>query len=142
MRLMGMKVLVPRPGTSRPRRAIRLSLSVAGGEVERPISGVGHQHHLHSDVPRLSVSGGDHRLVQPGDPGMAVVEHDGHGLLYRGAGGSVARFGKPKIFNSDQGAQFTSAAFTARLEAAGIAITMDGRGSWIDNIFVERLWRP
>jgi putative transposase len=48
---------------------------------------------------------------------------------------------RPAIFNSDQGAQFTSAAFTQRLEAAGVAISMDGRGRFWDNIFIERLWR-
>jgi putative transposase len=47
----------------------------------------------------------------------------------------------PDIFHSDQGAQFTSVEFTARLEAAGIQISMDGRGRALDNIFVERLWR-
>ena len=54
---------------------------------------------------------------------------------------ALARHGTPKIFNTDQGAQFTSAAFTGRLEAAGIAISMDGRGRFMDNIFIERLWR-
>lgn len=49
--------------------------------------------------------------------------------------------GKPDIFNSDQGAQFTSHAFTARLAGAGIQISWDGRGRALDNIFVERLWR-
>ena len=49
--------------------------------------------------------------------------------------------GKPAIFNSDQGSQFTSLAFTAVLKAACIAISMDGRGRYLDNIFVERLWR-
>lgn len=47
----------------------------------------------------------------------------------------------PEIFNSDQGVQFTAAAFTSRLETAGIAISMDGRGRAIDNVFIERLWR-
>lgn len=49
--------------------------------------------------------------------------------------------GKPHIFNSDQGVQFTSHAFTGRLEEVGVAISMDGRGRVFDNIFVERLWR-
>ena len=47
----------------------------------------------------------------------------------------------PEIFNSDQGSQFTATAFTSRLEAAGVAISMDGRGRAIDNVFIERLWR-
>jgi putative transposase len=49
--------------------------------------------------------------------------------------------GTPEIFNTDQGAQYTAVAFTGRLEAAGVAISMDGRGRWMDNVFVERLWR-
>ncbi len=49
--------------------------------------------------------------------------------------------GCPTIFNTDQGAQFTSEAFTTRLEKAHIAISMDGRGRALDNIFIERLWR-
>jgi putative transposase len=49
--------------------------------------------------------------------------------------------GQPEIFNTDQGSQFTSAAFTGRLEAADIRISMDGRGRALDNVFVERLWR-
>lgn len=48
---------------------------------------------------------------------------------------------RPEIFNSDQGSQFTATAFTSRLEAAGVAISMDGRGRAIDNVFIERLWR-
>jgi len=54
---------------------------------------------------------------------------------------ALARFGKPEIFNTDQGSQFTSAAFTGTLMAAGIKISMDGRGRWMDNVFIERLWR-
>jgi putative transposase len=54
---------------------------------------------------------------------------------------ALARFGTPEIFNTDQGSQFTSAAFTGVLAAAGIRISMDGRGRWMDNVFIERLWR-
>jgi putative transposase len=54
---------------------------------------------------------------------------------------AALRRGRPEIFNTDQGAQFTSAAFTDRLEAAGVRISMDGRGRALDNVFVERLWR-
>jgi putative transposase len=49
--------------------------------------------------------------------------------------------GRPEIFNTDQGAQFTAAAFTGRLLAAGVQVSMDGRGRCLDNVFVERLWR-
>ena len=54
---------------------------------------------------------------------------------------ALARHGRPEIVNTDQGSQFTSVDFIAVLKGAGIAISMDGRGAWRDNIFVERLWR-
>jgi putative transposase len=54
---------------------------------------------------------------------------------------ALARHGRPEIFNTDQGSQFTGAAFTAALAGNGIAISMDGKGAWRDNVFVERLWR-
>jgi putative transposase len=54
---------------------------------------------------------------------------------------ALARHGRPEIFNTDQGSQFTSAAFTGLLLENDIAISMDGRGAWRDNVFVERLWR-
>ena len=54
---------------------------------------------------------------------------------------ALARHGRPEIFNTDQGSQFTSVAFTGLLLENAIRISMDGRGSWRDNVFVERLWR-
>ena len=54
---------------------------------------------------------------------------------------ALARYGKPDIFNTDQGSQFTCVDFVDVLSSNGIAISMDGRGSWRDNVFVERLWR-
>src|SRR3981081_4672451 len=54
---------------------------------------------------------------------------------------ALARHGKPDIFNTDQGSQFTGAAFTGVLAGNGIAISMDGKGAWRDNVFVERLWK-
>ena len=54
---------------------------------------------------------------------------------------AIDRYGAPQIFNTDQGAQFTSEAFTGVLKAAGVQISMDGKGRWVDNVFVERLRR-
>lgn len=54
---------------------------------------------------------------------------------------AMTRFGQPAIFNSDQGSQFTSPRFTETLIGAGVRISMDGRGRWMDNVFIERLWR-
>jgi putative transposase len=56
-------------------------------------------------------------------------------------GEALRRYGAPGIFNTDQGSQFTDEAFTAVLVAKGVRISMDGKGRWIDNVFVERLWR-
>ena len=54
---------------------------------------------------------------------------------------ALARFGQPEIFNTDQGSQFTSPRFTGVLQRAGVRISMDGRGRWMDNVLIERLWR-
>lgn len=54
---------------------------------------------------------------------------------------ALARYGTPDIFNTDQGSQFTSEIFTSLLKDHGIQISMDGKGSWRDNVFIERLWR-
>ncbi|MDP2661970.1 MAG: IS3 family transposase [Dehalococcoidia bacterium] len=54
---------------------------------------------------------------------------------------ALRRYGAPEIFNTDQGSQFTSLEFTQALESRGVRISMDGKGRWIDNVFVERLWR-
>ena len=54
---------------------------------------------------------------------------------------ALDRYGKPEIFNTDQGSQFTSDDFTGALQKAGVRISMDGRGRWMDNVFIERLWR-
>ena len=49
--------------------------------------------------------------------------------------------GRPEVFNTDQGVQFTASTWTSRLESAGVAVSMDGKGRCLDNVFVERLWR-
>jgi len=54
---------------------------------------------------------------------------------------AICHYGAPDIFNTDQGAQFTSEAFTGILKVAGIRISMDGKGRWVGNVFVEWLWR-
>ena len=71
---------------------------------------------------------------------MEALQH-ADGRLLRGGSGCSAQATPPQIFNTDQGAQFTAAAFTSRLEKKGVAISMDGRGRALDNVFVERLWR-
>ena len=93
------------------------------------------------DRARLSLSGGDHRLGDAGGAGVAAVKHDGRLVLRAALEEALARFGKPEIFNTDQGSQFTSAVFTGALVKAGVAISMDGRGRWMDKVFIERLRR-
>ena len=65
----------------------------------------------------------------------------GAGFCVEAAEEALARYGKPDIFNTDQGTQFTGAAFTSLRLSDGVAISMDGKGAWRDNAFVERLWR-
>ncbi len=54
---------------------------------------------------------------------------------------ALEQYGAPEIFNTDQGSQFTSMEFTEVLKEAGVQISMDGKGRWMDNVFIERLWR-
>jgi putative transposase len=54
---------------------------------------------------------------------------------------AIEKYGQPEIFNTDQGSQFTSAAWVDALTSRGIRISMDGKGCWVDNVFIERLWR-
>ena len=115
-----------------------LPVSAARARDRAAEPGVGHGYHLHPDGARLRLPGGDHRLVLPPGAGVAAVQHAGHGLLPRGPAG---RFGRPTIFNTDQGSQFTAGDFTRALRDREIKISMDGKGRYLDNIFVERLWR-
>ena len=71
---------------------------------------------------------------------MAGGEHAGYELLRRGPRRGPAALRNARV-NTDQGAQFTSEAFTDVLKDKGVAISMDGKGRWVDNVFVERLWR-
>jgi len=54
---------------------------------------------------------------------------------------AIAKYGCPEIFNTDQGSQFTTEAFTDTLRSRNISISMDGQGRWMDNVFIERLWK-
>ena len=80
-------------------------------------------------------------MGEPASAGVARLDQPHHRLLYRGRRGGAGEVRCPGIFNTDQGSQFTSAEFTALLKANSIAISMDGKGCWRDNVFVERLWK-
>jgi transposase InsO family protein len=104
-------------------------------------SGLVCRHHLSADAARLRVSGRCHGLGIEESAGLAADEHRRCGVLRLGLKEAQARFGKPEIFNTDQGSQFTSTDFTGVLRDAEVRISMDGRGRWMDNVFIERLWR-
>ncbi len=142
MRLMGLEGLVPRPGTSKAAPGNKIyPYLLRGVSITEP------NHVWASDITYIPMASGFLYLV-------AVIDWASRAVLAWRLSNTMdsafcvdaleealRRSGKPRIFNTDQGAQFTSAAFTGKLKAAGIAISMDGRGRFMDNIFIERLWR-
>ena len=142
MRLMGIAAIGPKPRTSRPAPGHKIYPYLLRDLVIDRANQV-----WAADITYLPMSRGFLYLV-------AIIDWASRAVLAWRLSNSMdvsfclealdealARFGKPEIFNTDQGSQFTSAGFTGRLEAAGIRISMDGRGRWLDNVFVERLWR-
>jgi len=141
MRIMGLEALGPRPKTSRPAAQHRIyPYLLRGLAIGRP------NQVWAADITYIPMTRGFLYLV-------AVMDwHSRYVLAWRLSNTMDTSFcldalddalqkGRPEIFNTDQGAQFTSAAFTERLENVGVSISMDGRGRWLDNVFVERLWR-
>jgi putative transposase len=142
MRLMGLEALVPRPGTSKAAPGNKIyPYLLRGVTISEP------NHVWASDITYIPMANGFLYLA-------AVIDWASRAVLawrlsntmdsafcVEALEEALQNHGKPRIFNTDQGAQFTSAAFTGKLEAAGISISMDGRGRFMDNIFIERLWR-
>jgi putative transposase len=142
MRVMGIEALVPRPGTSKAAPGHKIyPYLLRGLAITEP------NHVWACDITYIPMARGFLYLV-------AIIDWASRAVLSWRLSNTIdsrfcvealeealLRHGKPRIFNTDQGAQFTSAAFTGKLEAAGVAISMDGRGRFMDNIFVERLWR-
>jgi len=109
---------------------------------DRPTEpGLGRRHHLHPDRARVPLPRRRHRLASRAVLAWRLSNTMDVSFCVSALEEALARFGKPEIFNTDQGSQFTSAAFTGTLMAADIKISMDGRGRWMDNVFIERLWR-
>ena len=142
MRLMGLQAIYRAPRTSAPHPEHRVyPYLLRGLAIERP------NHVWCADITYIPVNRGFLYLVAIMDWASRYV------LAWRLSNTldasfctdtldeALARHGKPEIVNTDQGSQFTSFAFTGRLQAAGIRISMDGRGRCMDNIFIERLWR-
>jgi putative transposase len=141
MRLMGLEVVYPRPRTTiSDKEHLVYPYLLRGVEVARV------DQVWSTDITCVPLAHGFLHLT-------AVLDwHSRLVLSWRLSNSLEARFcvealeealtfGVPEIFNTDQGVQFTSGEFTARLEKAGVAISMDGRGRALDNAFVERLWR-
>ena len=139
MRSMGLQAIYRRPRTSQPASGHKVyPLSAGWHGVHQTQPGVGGGHHLPAHGPWLPVPGGHHGLVQPLCAGLAPVQHPGCRVE---ALEEALSKGRPEIFNTDQGSQFTGEAFTGLLEQHAARISMDGKGRYTDNIFVERLWR-
>jgi putative transposase len=142
MRLMGIEALGPKPCTSKPQPGHRIyPYLLRNMSIDRP------NQVWATDITYIPIGAGFLYLVAIMDwASRAVLSWRLSNTLdasfcVAALEEALARFGKPEIFNSDQGSQFTSEAFTATLEKAGIPISMDGRGRYMDNIFIERLWR-
>jgi len=141
MRTMGLQAIYPKPKMSRKGDAvIKYPYLLSGVKIERP------NQVWSTDITYIRLSNGYvylcaimdwfSRYVLSWELSNSLDVFFCLDALQRAFG-----FGKPEVFNSDQGSQFTSEAFTSRLKAADIAISWDGRGRVFDNIFVERLWR-
>jgi putative transposase len=141
MRLMGLEAIYPKPRLSLPRAGHKIyPYLLRHVAVTRP------DQVWSADITYLPLQTGFLYL-------MAIMDwYSRYVLSWRLSNSLDAEFclealdealahGRPEIFNTDQGAQFTCQAFTSRLEAAAVAISMDGRGRALDNVFVERLWR-
>lgn len=142
MRRMGITALGPRPRTSKPSPGHRIfPYLLRDLVIERP------NQVWCADITYIPIGRGFLYLVAVMDWASRAV------LSWRLSNTmdvsfcvlaieeALARFGKPDIFNTDQGSQFTSEDFTGVLKQHGIRISMDGKGRWVDNVFVERLWR-
>jgi putative transposase len=127
MRRMGIEAIYRRPNSSKPAPGHKIyPYLLRGVKVERP------NQVWATDITYIPMARGFVYLVS------ITMEAD---FCIEALEEAIGIHGKPEIFNSDQGSQFTSEAFTGVLLANGMAISMDGKGSWRDNVFVERLWK-
>jgi len=142
MRRMGIEVIYRRPRTSIPAREAAIRPYLLGNlTINRP------NQVWASDITYLPMAHGFLYLVAILDVASRKV------LAFRLSNTltadfcvealeeALAKFGAPEIFNTDQGSQFTGDEWIKVLDDAGVAISMDGKGRWIDNVFIERLWR-
>jgi len=141
MRVMGLEAIYPKPKLSAAGRGHRIyPYLLRNASIERP------DQVWSTDITYVPLSSGFMYLA-------AIIDwFSRYVLAWRLSNtldGSFClemldealRRGRPEVFNTDQGVQFTAQAWTGRLESAGVAVSMDGRGRCLDNVFVERLWR-
>ena len=141
MRILGIEALYPKPRLSRPTPGHEVyPYLLRGVTIERP------NQVWSTDITYVPMQGGFLYLVAVMDWfSRFVLSWELSNTMETGfclaALETAFGFGQPEIWNSDQGAQFTAADFLAPLKQRGIAISMDGRGRALDNVFIERLWR-
>jgi putative transposase len=142
MQQMGIAALGPRPRTSKPAPGHKIfPYLLRGLAIERP------NQVWCADITYIPIGRGFLYLVAIMDWASRAVlswrlsNTIDTSFCIAALGEALSRFGRPDIFNTDQGSQFTSIAFTGMLADAGVRISMDGRGRWMDNVFIERLWR-
>jgi putative transposase len=141
LRTLGLAALAPQPGTSRAAPGHRVYPYLLRGIAIERVNQV-----WSTDITYIRLRGGFAYLAAVLDwhsryvLSWALSNRLEVGFCLEVLEAALAQ-GQPEIFNTDQGAQFTSPAFTGRLAAAGVRISMDGRGRALDNVFVERLWR-
>lgn len=142
MRVMGITALYPKPHTSRPNPGHRVYPYLLRGVT------IDHANQVWSvDITYVPMAHGFLYLVAIIDwysrkvLAWRLSNTMDTGFCVDALTEALSRYGRPEIFNSDQGAQFTSDAFTSVLVDHGVTISMDGRRRWVDNVFIERLWR-
>lgn len=141
MRLMGLEAIYPRPKTSAAGRDHRVyPYLLRDVRVERP------DQVWSADITYVPLASGFMYLA------ATIDWYSRYVVAWRLSNTLDGAFcldmleealgrGRPEVFNTDQGVQFTAGAWASRLEARGVRVSMDGRGRWVDNVFVERLWR-
>jgi putative transposase len=142
MRTMGIVALGPKPNTSKPAPGHKIyPYLLRGLKIERP------NHVWCADITYIPIGRGFLYLVAIMDWASRAVlswrlsNTMDASFCVEALEEALTKYGKPEIFNTDQGSQFTGTDFTGVLLKAGIQISMDGRGRWMDNVFIERLWR-
>lgn len=142
MRMMGIEALGPKPGTSTPSPENKIFPYLL-----RKLSIERVNQVWAADITYIPLPQGFAYLV-------AIIDWVSRAILawrlsntmdtsfcVDAVGDALAHFGCPEIFNTDQGSQFTAKPFVSNLQKEGIKVSMDGRGRWMDNVFIERVWR-